>query len=590
MSSKDQRKKIITISILAAVLIALVLVYIFVIQPLTDPGEVPDVEPPQVFEGEGLYNNTLITVYPQLDKNDIEYLEIKNKNGTYAFHMAYNDATGRREMRIKGHEAINYDESLYALLIAYVYLPVSYQSNIEADAPMRDVSLEKMKEYGVTEDTCTASYTVGYKENGVIKYHTIYIGKPTYTQETTYFVSLKGRNSVYRFHQEGVESCMLVGLEEYLSPYIFGKYKSALEAMASIERFKIGFSNPDKLGQEGYIESLVEFIKAGENTDGTTNMYDLYYKSRGTGKITRTGANATQLNTAFGALYTYFAGDKVLGINPDMETLKKYGLSEKDSCYFITVQFSSDPEDMCTLYISDLIDGYYYTLSNVHGENNIMLVRVPKGTLSFLGRDDEAIFEWAGTDISSLFYEYLKKTDKNEENGEEGQPGMYQMDIRIQKKDDLTGKITYNIEERFTISEDDNGSTVATQVSNGTNYQTIDTVNQFVNFYTLLIRLPAPTEFNNMTKEEIDSLMGDDSAVVFELVARRNDERVFKYTYYQIGKSVDVMAVTQEGHMDGGSIAWDEEPQINFNVTMSHIEILRESFQKLINGEEVNID
>lgn len=582
MRSSEQKKKIITISVLAAILVALICVYFFVIVPLTEPDAESGVEPPEIIEGEGLYMDTMITVYPQLDKSKIEYLEIKNKNGTFAFHMDYNDATGRREMRIKGHEAINYDESLYAMLIAYVYLPVSYQSNTEANAPMRDVSVEKMKEYGVTEDTCQASYTVGYVENGVTKYHTIYIGNPTFTQETTYFVALKGRNAVYRFHQEGVETCMLVGVENYLSPFIFGKYESALVAMTKVERFKIGFSNPEKLGQSDYIESLVELVKAGQNIDGTTNMYDLYYKSRGSGKITRTGANATRLNTAFGALFTYFAGDKVVCLNPDSETLDKYGLSEKDACYFITAQLSSKQDDMYSMYISDLIDGYYYTLSNVYGDNNAMLVRVPKGTLSFLGRNDEAIFEWAGTDISSLFYEYLKKT--------EDQPGMYQIDIRIQKKDDATGKITYNVDERFTISEDDNGSTVATQVSNGTKYPTIDTVNQFVNFYTLLIRLPAPSEFNNMTKDEIDALMADDSAIVFELVARRHDDKVFKYTYYQIGKSVDVMAVTQEGHMDGGAIIWDEEPQISFNVTMSHIEILRENFQKLINGEEVNID
>jgi len=258
MRSSEQKKKIITISVLAAILVALICVYFFVIMPLTEPDAESGVEPPEIIEGEGLYMDTMITVYPQLDKSKIEYLEIKNKNGTFAFHMDYNDATGRREMRIKGHEAINYDESLYAMLIAYVYLPVSYQSNTEANAPMRDVSVEKMKEYGVTEDTCQASYTVGYVENGVTKYHTIYIGNPTFTQETTYFVALKGRNAVYRFHQEGVETCMLVGVENYLSPFIFGKYESALVAMTKVERFKIGFSNPEKLGQSDYIESLVE--------------------------------------------------------------------------------------------------------------------------------------------------------------------------------------------------------------------------------------------------------------------------------------------------------------------------------------------
>ena len=81
--------------------------------------------------------------------------------------------------------------------------------------------------------------------------------------------------------------------------------------------------------------------------------------------------------------------------------------------------------------------------------------------------------------------------------------------------------------------------------------------------------------------------MADDSAVVFELVARRNDGKVFKYTYYQIGNSVDVMVVTREGHMDGGAVVFDEEPQISYNTTTSQIEILRQCFFKLMNDEEI---
>lgn len=578
--SRENRKKIITISILACVLIALVFVYIFVVLPLTEEEEAPPAAPPLTAPGEGLYNNTMVTVYPELDKTKIEYIEISNKDGTYAFHKYYDTSMQAEELRIKGHEKIDYDDSMLSILLAYIYLPVSYQSHTEANAPMRDVSLEKMKEYGVTEDTCQASYTVGYKENGEMKYHTVYIGEASFTDETTYFVSLKGRNSIYRFHQEGVESCMLVPLEEYLSPFIYGRYENVMIAMASIERFKIGLSN----SVDNTIEDLVQIVKTGQNADGTTNMYDLYYKSKGTGKITRTGASADQLNKAFTAFYTYFSGDKVVSINPSDEELDKCGLNINDSCYFVTAQFSEDEKDMYTFQISQPIDGYYYTLSTVFGEGNEMLIRIPQASLSFLGSDGKAIFEWAGTDVSSLFYEYLKRDE------EEKQPGMYEVSIRVQKKEDITGNILYNISDKFIIGLDDDDKTVATQQSNGKQYATIDKVNQFVNFYTLLIRLPAPAQFNNMTEAEINALMADDSSIVFQLIARRNDEKVFQYTYYQIGTGIDIMVVTQEGHMDGGAIVFDEEPQISYNTTMSQIDILREQFQKLINGEEVVID
>ena len=170
--SQEKKKKIITISILAVILLALILVYFFVIIPLTYEDEPDPVKPPDIVEGEGLYNNTLVTIYPQLDKTNIEYIEINNKYGKYAFHKYYDSTMEAEEMRLKDYEGVDYDESLYALMIAYIYLPVSYGSDTVEGAPMRNASLEKMESMGVTKDTCQASYTVGYSEKGETKYYT----------------------------------------------------------------------------------------------------------------------------------------------------------------------------------------------------------------------------------------------------------------------------------------------------------------------------------------------------------------------------------------------------------------------------------
>ena len=273
--SRENKKKIITISLLALLLIALVLVYIFVIVPLTEPEPEVPTPPPYVAPGEGLYNNMMVTIYPQLDKSNTTYIEISNKNGTYAFHRYYDSTMESEDMRIKGHEAIDYDGSLFAMLLAYVYLPVSYQSNLEQNAPMRDLTDEQMAVYGVTEDTCQAYYTLGYKDgSGETKYYTVYIGHATYTDETTYYVALKGRNTVYRFHPEGVETCMLVGVEDYLSPLVFTKFSNATTAMLSIDRFGLGIIKPDT----GKTELVVQIESKGRNLDGTTNMYDLLYQ------------------------------------------------------------------------------------------------------------------------------------------------------------------------------------------------------------------------------------------------------------------------------------------------------------------------
>ena len=579
--SREAKKKAITVGILSAVLLALVLVYIFWVAPLLETEEEPLPEPPYVAPGEGLYLNTMVTVYPEITKASIVSLEINNKNGSFAFHKYYDNTMEAEDMRLKGHEKINYDQSMYSLLIAYVYLPVSYQSNLQENAPMRDLSLEKMKEYGVTEDTCRASYTVGYKENGETKYHTVYIGEATLTSETTYYVALKGRNSVYRFHQEGVETCLLAPMEEYLSPYIFGKFKNSTEAFYSVEAFKIGLTDPEKAGTDDFIRSLIEIVKNGQTVDGTANMYDLYYKSRGTGKLVKTGTNVERLSAAFTALYTTFIGDKVMCVAPTQEQLDEYGLGANDACYYITAKLGKEDTDMYSFQISQLIDGYYYTLSPMYGEGNEMLVRIPQVSLSFLGSDDKVIFEWAGTDISSLFYQYLKKTD-------DGQPGMFEMAVRIKKTSDSGEEIIYDISHKYNLNNEGAEGFVAIQ-DDGVKYKTENTVNQFVNFYTLLIRLPGPNEFNNLTEEEIADLTKDDSALVFELYARDNSDKIFKYKFYQIGKSLDVMAVSCKGEIIDGQEVWEQE-QINFNVPLDHIEKLRQSYICLINGEDVNID
>lgn len=572
--SQENRKKIITISILAVILLALILVYVFVVIPLTQPDEGEPSSPPFVAEGEGLYNNSMITIYPQLDKTVINYLEITNEHGTYAFHKYYDSTMEVEEMRLKGYEGIDYDESLYALLIAYVYLPVSYGSDSEENAPMRDVSLEKMEQMGVTKETCQASYTVGYFENGETKYHTIYIGYPTLTDETTYYVAKEGRNTIYRFHQEGVETCMLASMLDYLSPLIYGKFNNGTEAMTKVERFKVGYSN-----LEQSIESIIEIVKTGQNADGTSNIYDLLYKSKGTGNVVRTSAGVNNLSSVFTALFVRFSGDAVVSVKPTDEQLDEYGLGANDPCYYVTAQLSEDEEDLITFRISDLIDGYYYTLSGIYSTDYPTLVRVPKEALFFLGADDKTVFSWAGTDVSSLFYEYLLPNEDAKE------PGMKEISIKIQRRNDKTGEIIYSTKETFKISMDANEEAVA-QCSNGKVYKFVNGENEFSDFYTLLIYFPNPTEFNNLTVEEIDAIRADESSLVFELITENNDGELLRYSYYQVGASLDVMIEVCKGKIENGDMIWGE-PQVSFNTYISQMDILRNEYQKLLNGENV---
>ena len=89
-----------------------------------------------------------------------------------------------------------------------------------------------------------------------------------------------------------------------------------------------------------------------------------------------------------------------------------------------------------------------------------------------------------------------------------------------------------------------------------------------------------------MTQAEIDALMADDSAVVFELIATTNDNKIQKYTYYQIGNSLNVMIAITKGELVNGEAVWGETG-VNFNTAISQLDILRINLQKLLNGEDV---
>lgn len=582
--STEAKKKIILIVALLLVLIALIFVYIFVVLPLMEEEPEPVDPPPYVAPGEGLYNNTMITIYPQLDKQSINYLEIKNQHGTYAFHKYYDSSMEGEEMRLLGHEGVEPESSLYAVLIAYVYLPVSYQSHTEANAPMRDQTEEQMRVFGVTEDTCTASYTVGYeKENGETAYYTVYIGNATLTSETTYYVALKGRNTVYRFHQEGVENCMLIPVEDYISPIVYqhkdvGKKQSA-EIVDAIEAFELAVANFDG----NSIKSLLQIFKS-QKSDGILSSYDLVYTNVATGNWEKTSADTTKVTNSLTALYTTFVGDKVVCLSPTNEDLAKYGLDANSDTYMVKAQLSEDKEDTFSFRISKQIDGYYYTLSNFYGDDTTLVVRIPEGNLSFLESEGKAVFSWASTDISGLFYEYLLK------NEDPYAPGMKGMRVKIQKRNDKTGEIIYCVEDVISIEPNGQGGVIATTES-GIKFETKvngngEKENEFTDFYRMLIYFPNPTEMNTMTKEERAAVKADSSSLIFEFVAQDNDNNLFRFSYYQIGTSVNVMIESETGKMVNGVEQWDGA-EVVFNTSLSQIDILRVSFQKLLNGEDI---
>ena len=99
MSKK--KKRIILFSALAGIVVALVIVYFTVILPLTKEEEKPFVEP-TVEEGEGKFYG-LLTMYPQIEYNNVNSISIKNQSGEFKLVNQMNEVTGLRRLSFEGY-------------------------------------------------------------------------------------------------------------------------------------------------------------------------------------------------------------------------------------------------------------------------------------------------------------------------------------------------------------------------------------------------------------------------------------------------------------------------------------------------------
>lgn len=174
-------------------------------------------EPPEILEGESLYNNYLIA-YPTMDESDIQFISIGNETGKFGmvrpdkdgkFTLYYEDSDGNitehypqiadedRNFVYDTLYAIEKDDG-YGMVTKLTYLCMALrlpyaEERIELIPEERE---EQLAAYGLSEgeyDTVRFVYLDG---DGKEKSHTIKIGDPT-VLETGYYFMVDDRNYVY---------------------------------------------------------------------------------------------------------------------------------------------------------------------------------------------------------------------------------------------------------------------------------------------------------------------------------------------------------------------------------------------------------
>lgn len=555
------KKKQITIIALALVLVVLVLLYIFVVAPLLDDDDT-EKTPMHTQDGEGLYYNKL-AMYPEIDSNSVTSITIKNEHGEYTLENMINEDTGKKRLRISGYPYLVCDDMTLSYLSSYSRVSVcSYDMDEE---PLRNCTEEQMLEYGVTEDKCTASYTIRFMEDGVEKSYTVYIGHKALTSDGSYFASVKGRNHIYKI-ADGVELCFFLAKEDYINPLVCSIYSSG-DVVYEIERLSIGKSN-----------STQPFIgintTRSESKDSISVKYSVQYPIRAKGVV----ANSEYIANALTSLYVSFTGDKVVEIDPDEQTCKKYGLGGDDVTIVVSAKsFSSDASFDPFVISQKSEDGYYYVLTSTKTEKDTpLIIRVPSESYDFLEEGNS--IKWVATNsVDAGFSKYIAADEAR------GESGVKEITIKANTTA-LKG-----FEETFilTYTPDPDGKerdvlTVTTAsgkytFKDNTSAQEAADRNQFNNFYAMLVSFPAPNRFNTMSTEDQQALKTEQN-LLFSLRVTLNDGTKLGYDYYAID-SANAMC---EFFDDAVS-----EPRIVFDTTIRHIDILANSLKQLINGEKV---
>lgn len=598
------KNKIILIS-LAVLLVALIVVYFVVIAPLLNT----EIEVPEPQDGEGLYNNTL-TIFEPIEEKNLVSINVKNAKDEYTFKNV-SEGNGKYTTVIKGFEKLIYDNTYFTVLKSYALTPITVGSQV-----FRNCSVEQMKEYGVTADTCAATLTVEYKDaNGEIKTHILRIGYEAFTANPTYYVSIDGRNHVYRFSGTAAVATELA-LADFVSPVIFSGYKDASSAAMDIKTFSIS---------KGTISDFLPYIVVTnkriadvyeENGEPTVyySIDSTFHIMDGSKIVKSTSADYDYALNSMALFYTNLLGDKCIAINPSDAMLDEYGLGKTDVVYIVNaqrqplteedIQAGVEYTELPTFMISSAIydeeekASFYYTVA--YQGDIPLLVRIPESALVPQNqfKDTESVvfneaklLNWAATNT-------LGAGIKEALDGSIGAKyvGIKSLTVKVPTTVYQFGEETFLIS--FVYDEEQQTNILKVRTKSG-RYEDLgdEKIKPFNQFYATLISHPLASRFNNFEDSVIDEILANPANNLYTLEAVLNPaegetvSKVQRFEYYKINASTVtsseyVIIHVVEGYYDGNGNFVEESEKTVFDTTKNQItDYIYKDFVALMEGK-----
>lgn len=364
------KKQGILILSLSVLFIIMLVVYLVVIKPMTAEEEETDAPSPETDAGEALTYGDYFLIFPQVERANIQSIEVHNEYGEYTF---IRDGEAESDFAIKGYENLAYDEELFSQLVVAAGYPMAPEKVTEKPTE------QELIDYGFKGGDTEPPYYILTTTSG--ETHKVTIGKKIISGGA-YYAMYEGRDTVYII-DVGVEDTLLRPIETMVSPLLTAGIETTDYYL--IDEFTIKHKGENflvcrNLTAEELAEMETTALAKSIATFPAEYNLSMYYD--------------TTLQTL-----CYYTGESVAALGLDDETLAEFGLD--DPAYTVSYEYGGA---RITLNASEKTeDGYYYVSTSLFR----IIVKVPASDFEFLEWGlmnwiDESIFSRTITFVNNI--------------------------------------------------------------------------------------------------------------------------------------------------------------------------------------------
>ncbi len=545
-----QNRAGIALILLAALVVALLLVYLLVLSPMFNQTE----------DDGGNTPTNLILMFPRVERASMASIEVFNvydeqagAYSGYAFRRDAEDEDGdgdTADFIIVGHEANFYDEELFSGLV----VDAGYTAclgKLEGLDFSGDTAADEAvyARYGLDKASHPVYYVLTETDGTVYR---VYIGATS--PDGNYYARLDGTDGVYILYS-ALETSILAPLESFIKPSLTLSGESVF-AYVYIRNFSV-FKNSalkDILlggGVPGAEEEVAELDPYVMFSYLPTGERDLYHAASIYAMLTPNlgyTPNDLVLDTILASL-PGLEGTKTQKAGLSLSDFEAGGLLENlaytiyyEMPYGITYDENEDP--VVTYWVTNVLfvteraaDGTYTvgSLSYRQGEEEKMILNqiatVSYEDLYFL---DFTLYDWVEPHMFSVAIDNVARLEFSSSRGD------YIFTItgdgRLSVRESNSGYTwkTYDVPQPF--------------APNAQGY--CDDIDQFKELYMLLLNLDYEgdiTEDTGMSEEQIAAFMQDDAACMMTLTLTMDDGREMTYRFYPYSERHTMVSVTGNG-------------------------------------------